>query len=212
MPDHPAQAPVQVVIAAFKDMDSASNVLAELKQARRNGLIDLEDAAVIIKGADSKSKIRETDDMGMGKGAFIGALIGAILSLVARPLGWTALGGGIIGSIATQMKDGGFPQDHLTQMAGGLVPGSSVLVVVAEERWVELLLSEIENHDAKIIEAEIGEEIAQQLAATSDALYTVATTGDAIFFSRSSGGAFGTKDELVMHDNSYANDPDIPKS
>lgn len=212
MPDHPAHLSVQFVVAAFKDMDSASNVLAELKQARRSGLIDIEDAAVIIKGADGKSKIRETNDMGIGKGAFIGALIGAILSLIAGPLGWTTLGGGIIGELATQMKDGKFPQEHLTQMARGLTPGSSVLLVVAEEQWMEPLLDEIEKHDAKIFEGEIGEEIAQQVAAANDAVYTVATTGDAIFVSTLGDGGYSTKDELVMHDNSYANDPNIPKT
>jgi uncharacterized membrane protein len=193
-------------------MDSASNVLAELKQSKRNGLIDIEDAVVITKGVDGKSKIRETYDMGTGKGASIGALMSAVLSLIAGPLGWTTLGGGAFGDLAARVKDEGFPQEYFTQLAHGLTPGSSVLVLIVDEQSVNPLLDEIEKHDAKILEGTIGVEVIQQLAAANDALYTVATTGDAVFISITSGGAYGTNDELLMHDNSYANHPNLSQS
>jgi len=203
----PVQSPVQVIVAAFKESDSASNVLAELKQAKRDGLIDIEDAAVITKDADGKSKIRETQDLGTGRGATIGAITGAVLSLIAGPLGWMALGGGVIGAIAAMMIEGGFPQDRLTHLAEGLAPGSSALVVIVEHNWVDQLVDEIEKHDANILKVDLPAEISQELAAGNDALYTVATTGDAVFVSSTSGKSNGLKDQLVLHDNSYANNP-----
>src|SRR4051812_41420775 len=130
MPDQSAHMPVHVVVAVFKDMDSASNVLAELEKAKRSGLVDIEDAAVITKDAAGKSKIRETHDMGIGKGATIGALTGAVLSLIAGPLGWMTLAGGVLGGLAAKMSDGGFPQARLKQVAERLTPGSSTLIVI----------------------------------------------------------------------------------
>ena len=56
--------PVQVVVAAFKDEKAASSALAELKQAKKEGLIKIVDAAVLSKDASGKLHIKETADMG----------------------------------------------------------------------------------------------------------------------------------------------------
>jgi uncharacterized membrane protein len=149
--------------------------------------------------------------MGAGKGATIGAILGAVLSLIAGPLGWMVLGGGVIGAIAAKMSDGGLPQDRLEHLVAGLTPGSSALVVIIEHNWVDQLVDEIEKHDATILKGDLQAELSQQLVAGNDALYTVATTGDAVFASSSGGQPYGAHDQLVLHDNSYANNPDAPK-
>jgi uncharacterized membrane protein len=208
MPD----VPVQVMVAAFKDMDNASNVLALLMDAKKDGLIDIEDAAVITKDIDGKTKIRDTHDMGAGKGATIGAISGAVLSLIAGPLGWMALGGGAIGGIAAKMRDGGFPEERLKQLAASLIPGSSALVVVIEHKWVAQLEEEIRKHDADVMMSELDADITKQLASGNDTVYTVATTGDAVFAGRATEmQGEGTEGELVMHDSSYATEPTAPE-
>jgi uncharacterized membrane protein len=201
MPD----VPLQIAVAAFRDMDAASIVLVDLKQAKRMGMIDLMDAAVITKDASGKTKIRETNDMGAGKGATIGALIGAVLSLIAGPLGWMALGGGIIGGIAAKLSDSGFPQDQLAKLAARLTPGSSALVVVIEQKWLAQLEAAFQRHDAEMLAGDVETELANEVSTGSDVVYTVATTGDAIFAGRSKSKHDGNPGELIMHDNSYAN-------
>jgi uncharacterized membrane protein len=201
MPD----VPLQIAVAAFRDMDAASIVLTDLKQAKRAGLIDIVDAAVITKDASGKTKIRETNDMGAGKGATIGAITGAVLSLIAGPLGWMALGGGAIGGIAAKLSDGGFPQARLTKLAVGLTPGSSALVVVIEQKWLAQLEAELQRQDGDMLAGDVEAEIVQEVRAGNDVVYTVATTGDAIFASRAKGKHDVNKGELIMHDNSYAN-------
>jgi uncharacterized membrane protein len=59
--------PVEIIVAAFQDPNGASAALAELKQAKKQGLIKIEDAAVLVKDADGKLRIKETGDMGGGK-------------------------------------------------------------------------------------------------------------------------------------------------
>lgn len=196
--------PVQVIVAAFKDMDGASNVLNDLKQAKREGLIDIEDAAVITKDIDGKTKIRETHDMGAGKGATIGAVTGAVLSIIAGPIGWMALGGGLIGGISAKMRDGGFPDDRLRKLAEGLTPGSSALVVIIDHNWVAAVEEQIEKHDADMLMGALQADIAEQLKSGNDVVYTVATTGDAVFAGRATGQPGGSEGDLVMHDSSYA--------
>src|SRR5512135_3866851 len=84
--------PVQVVVAAFKDENTASEALKALKQARNQGLIKIVDAAVLRKDANGKLHIKETADMGGGKGAVIGGIAGGVIGLLAGPVGWAVVG------------------------------------------------------------------------------------------------------------------------
>ena len=64
--------PVQLVVAAFKDEDSAKAALKELKQAQRERLIKIENAAVLRKDEKGRLHIKETHDMGGGKHVVVG--------------------------------------------------------------------------------------------------------------------------------------------
>ena len=128
--------PVQVVVAAFKDENTAGEALKALKQARNQGLIKIVDAAVLRKDANGKLHIKETADMGGGKGAVIGGVAGAVVGLLAGPVGWAALGGAVIGGLAAKLHDGGFKDERLKKLGEGLGPGNSAIVAVVEHTWV----------------------------------------------------------------------------
>ncbi len=82
-----ANIPVEVIVAAFQNEDGAKAALKELKQAKRQGLIKIDDAAVIRKDEKGKLHIKETADMSTGKGAGIGAVIGGVVGLLGGPVG-----------------------------------------------------------------------------------------------------------------------------
>ena len=75
--------PVQVIVAAFQDEETAKNALKQLKQASRAGLVKIENAAVLRKDEKGKLHIKETHDMGGGKGAALGGVGGAAIGLIA---------------------------------------------------------------------------------------------------------------------------------
>src|SRR5258707_10602021 len=125
-----ADVPVQVIVAAFNDLNGASQALTSLKEAKKERLIEIEDAAVLTKDADGKVRIKETADMRAGKGATIGAIAGGVVGLLAGPVGWAALGGGVIGGLAAKLHDGGFPDDRLGPAAPGVTPDSPSAVPV----------------------------------------------------------------------------------
>src|SRR5258707_4381608 len=131
-----ADVPVQVIVAAFNDLNGASQALTSLKEAKKERLIEIEDAAVLTKDADGKVRIKETADMRAGKGATIGAIAGGVVGLLAGPVGWAALGGGVIGGLAAQLHDSGLPDDPLRQLGQRLTPDSSALVGLIYHRWV----------------------------------------------------------------------------
>ena len=68
-----SEVPVQLIVAAFRDEKSAGEALKLLKQAKRERLIGIVSAAVLRKDEKGKLHIKETADMGGGKGAAPGA-------------------------------------------------------------------------------------------------------------------------------------------
>src|SRR5512136_2164358 len=176
--------PVQVVIAAFKDENKASEALKALKQARNQGLIKIVDAAVLRKDAQGKLHIKETADMGGGKGAVIGGVAGAVVGVLAGPVGWAAVGGAVIGGLAAKLHDGGFKDDRLKKLGEGLGPGNSAIVAVVEHTWVRDVERQMAEEGANAVTEELSADIARQLQAGGEVSYTAIDTGDALVAER----------------------------
>jgi uncharacterized membrane protein len=172
--------PVQVIVAAFHDLNGASNALKTLQEAKHESLIGIRDAAVITKDADGKVKIKETADMRAGKGATIGAVTGGVIGLLAGPVGWAALGGGVIGGLAAKLHDSGFPDERLKQLGTALTPNSSALVAVIDHRWVAEVEQELARQQADLVTQTLHDDIQKQLTAGGDVAYTVVADGDAV--------------------------------
>jgi uncharacterized membrane protein len=176
--------PVQVVVAAFKDEKAASAALAEMKQAKKEGLIKIVDAAVLSKDANGKLHIKETADMGGGKGAVVGGVIGAVIGVLVGPIGWAAVGGAVIGGLAAKLHDGGFKDERLKKLGEGLGPGNSAIVAVVEHTWVKQVEKELTDAGADAVTEELSADIAQQLQSGGEVAYTALATGDGVVAER----------------------------
>ena len=157
------QVPVDVVVAAYQDEQGANNALKELETAKKDGLIGIQDAAVLRKDNQSKLHITETADKGFGRGAMIGGVAGAALGVIAGPVGWAALGGAAVGGLASKLRDTGFRDERLRQMGESLTPGTSAIVAVVEHEWVREVERRIENEAKDIVTEAITADIADQL-------------------------------------------------
>ena len=131
-----SEVPVELIVAAFQDEKSANQALKELKQAQRQHLIKIENAAVLRKDQKGKLHIKETHDMGGGKGAALGGVAGAAIGLIAGPaLVVPVAAGALIGGLAAKLRDSGFEDGRLKQLGEGLTPGSSAIVAVVDHTW-----------------------------------------------------------------------------
>jgi len=184
--------PLQIIVAAFQEEDAADEALKTLKEAKREKLISIDNAAVIRKDEGGKLHIKETADMGGGKGAGVGVLVGGAIGLLAGPLG-VAVGsalGAAVGGVTAKLYDGGFKDDRLREIGSSLQPGTSAIVAVIEHRWVADLEKELAEEGADVMTAALAEDIAEQLQKGGEVSFTavsgeegfaaarVATTGD----------------------------------
>jgi uncharacterized membrane protein len=181
--------PVQLVVAAFKDEDSAKEALMELKQAQKEKLIKIENAAVLRKDERGKLHIKETRDMGGGKGAVLGGVGGAAIGLIAGPaLVVPVAVGALLGGLAAKLRDSGFSNQRLEALGIGLQPGTSAIVAVVEHTWVAQIEEALAEAEADVITAEIQADIAQQLEAGHEVAYSAIASEEGLALGRVAGG------------------------
>lgn len=135
--------PMSVVAAVFPTLDGAQAAFEELKSVEYS--IHLDDAAIVRMEEDGKVHVKETHDMGGGKGGGMGALIGGALGLLVPGVGTVVglAGGALVGGLAAKLHDAGFPNDQLEALGWELKPGTSALLATVDQvsaPSVELLL------------------------------------------------------------------------
>jgi uncharacterized membrane protein len=93
----------------------------------------------------------------------VGGVAGAVVGVIAGPVGWAALGGAAIGGLASKLRDTGFRDERLRQMGDSLTPGTSAIVAVVEHEWVREVERRMENQAKDIVTEAITMDIADQL-------------------------------------------------
>jgi uncharacterized membrane protein len=158
-----ADVPVQAIIAAFDSEEAADKALQELKALQKEKAIKIKDAAVLRRDADSKLHIKEPGEITGKKGAVVGGVTGALLGVIAGPVGWAALGGAAIGGLVGKLRDSGFDNKRLEEWGANLTPGSSAIVAVIEHTWVREVEALLREEAKDVISLAVGNEIAAQL-------------------------------------------------
>ena len=155
--------PVAVLVARFPQEEDARVALTELTDAKKQGDIAMQDAAVLRRDPDRSLHISDSADKGFGKGALIGGVAGAAVGVLAGPVGWATLGGAAVGGLAHKLRDRGFPDEKLKQMGESVTPGSAALVVVVDDSSsadVELRLG---RYGAQVAKEVVSSDIATAL-------------------------------------------------
>jgi uncharacterized membrane protein len=128
-----------LILASFQDEKTAEKALWDLKMDQRGKQIKFKDAALLNRDKQNKFHIKETVDMSSGKGVLYGGVVGALVGLIAGPLG-AAIGGvagAVVGGLAAKKIDSGIPEARLQEIAAALRPGTAVIMVIVENRWLE---------------------------------------------------------------------------
>jgi uncharacterized membrane protein len=180
--------PTELVVAAFANEGGADDAMSTLKEAKREHLIKIREAAVVKRGSNGKLHINERHDIGGAGGAGAGAVLGIIASMVSGPLGplvGTAAGaaaGGATGAII----DRGLDNQQLKQLGEALTPGTSAIVALVEHTWVRDLEAALQQAGAEVTTAAMAADIQAQLAQGRDVAYDALTAGGAAVAGRAS--------------------------
>ena len=161
-------APVALVVDAFNDEDKADEVLKVLQKLDRKGIVNIVNAAVLVRDESGKARLKETQDVGAKRGALFGAIAGGLLGLLGGPAGVIvgATAGAATGGVAAHQIDMGFSDDYLKEFQEGLEPGTSAIIALVEHEWIERVVEELDKFEGKLFRQTLKADIAARLKAS----------------------------------------------
>lgn len=157
--------PVQLVVATFKQEGGADQALRALQDAKRDGRIALLDAAVVRRDARNRLHIHETEDVGGGRGAAAGGVVGAIVGLLAGPPGVVVGGavGALVGAAAATVIDAGIADERVKEIGAALQPGTSSVVAMVEAPSVAEVETLLTGQGVQVMTEPIRNDLTSQL-------------------------------------------------
>jgi uncharacterized membrane protein len=152
--------PYDVITATFAHDDGAEKALAVLERAEKADLLDIENAAVVVKDASGTVEFAETQDQtgwqGLGTGMLLGGILGLLLP--GRTFGPSVLKTGVQSAFGARLRDGGFEDDDLRAMADSMEPGTSMLVAIVQYQFTAESLELLREQGADVASARLSGE------------------------------------------------------
>jgi uncharacterized membrane protein len=161
-------APIELILASFDGEQAAEAALKQLKELQKDGVINIANAAVLVKHADGRASIKETEDVRAPAGAVFGAIVGGLVGLIGGPAGVIvgAAAGAATGGMAAHSLDMGFSDKALKDIEALLPKGSSAIVALVTLEWVERVVDALEDLDARLWRQALNENVTGPLTAT----------------------------------------------
>jgi uncharacterized membrane protein len=140
----------ELVIVCFDDKYKAEEALLGLLKLEQKSLLALDDAAIVVKSAEGKIRVKAYHD----------------LTEPVPELG-NELWGGIISSVIfhreLKIAQGTFDPDFLTKVEESLKPGSSALFVLLRSAESEIVLKALSDVEGEILRAPLSESAPSKL-------------------------------------------------
>lgn len=125
----------------------AEGFLETVQVWQEEGLVQIEDAVIAVRGVGTDIKIKQTKSL-TGKYALGGSGIGLLAGLLlGGPIGGL-IGGAAIGAISGKMKDVGIDDKFIEEASEGLVPNSSALFLLGRSSDPEKFLEKVRPYKA----------------------------------------------------------------
>ncbi|PSB08759.1 hypothetical protein C7B69_22645 [filamentous cyanobacterium Phorm 46] len=152
-----------LIVIGFPDEFKADEVLLDLRKLEREYLIDLEDAAIVVRKKDGRVKIKQTQELvtaGALSGGFWGLLIG--LMFFEPMLG---ILGAAVGALSGALTDIGIDDNFIQELGNTIEPGTSAIFVLVRKSTPDKVLDDLSKFEGKVLRTSLSHEDEAQLQA-----------------------------------------------
>lgn len=154
----------ELIIIGYPDKETAGKVLDELQGLEKDYLIDLDDAALIVRDEKGKFKVTTTDHVvaqtTLG-GMFWGTLIGL---LFLAPVAGMAIGGAI-GAAAGGLGSMGIKDEFKNQVLDVVQPGNSAIMAIVRRSTPDKVLEALAPFGGTVLQTSLSHEAEEKLVA-----------------------------------------------
>jgi uncharacterized membrane protein len=152
-----------LIVVGFKDEFKADEVMNELRRLQSEYLVDLEDAAVVVRNQEGKVKIKQAQEL-VAAGAVSGSYWGLLLSvLFFNPI--FALVGAAAGALSGALTDIGIDDNFMRDLGSTIEPGTSAIFVLVRKSTPDRVLENLSKFEGKVLRTSLSKEDEAKLQA-----------------------------------------------
>ena len=147
----------ELLVLVFDDEEGALQMRDKLLEIRQQRMLQLADAAVVVRQQDGKVKVKQLTNL-VGSGTFGGAFWGLFIGLlVAAP--WLGLAmGAAAGALVSGLTDHGVDDKFIKEVGKTIEPGHSALFLLIHEATLEKYLDAIEPYHPTVLQTSLSQE------------------------------------------------------
>jgi uncharacterized membrane protein len=151
-----------LIVITYDDVEEATKARQALKDLSKQGLVNMDDAAVVSRGEDGKLHVHDEIDRGVKWGAAIGGGLGLLVAGIFAPIAGVvigALGGAAVGATA----DIGIEKKFVKQVGESLETGHSALFAVIREGDTNAVLGALRQYKGHILQTSLDSDKEEEL-------------------------------------------------
>lgn len=151
-----------LIVMAFDSEDEAEKVREALVSGKKQGLIQIDDAAVVVKDATGKVHVKNQVSRGTWTATGVGGLLGLLIGTIFFPLGGLVMGlagGALVGRMMNLGVDGKF----VKQVEEEIQPGTSALFILAGNADPTGALAILRQFEGRVIQTNLSSEAEESL-------------------------------------------------
>jgi uncharacterized membrane protein len=148
----------ELIVVSFKGEDTADQVLNKLNALRKEYLVDLEDAVVVVRDQKGKVRLKQLVNptaIGAAGGATWGSLFGMLIGLIfMNPLAGLLTGavmGAGAGALSGALSDYGIDDDFVKSIGKTIEPSTSAIFMLVRKFNADKVLPELRPFGGKVL-------------------------------------------------------------
>ena len=154
----------ELMVFAFDTEDGALQMRDKLLDIRKRRLVQLADAAVVVRRQDGKVKVKQLTNL-VGGGAFGGAFWGLLIGLLFT-VPWLGLAlGAAAGAGIGGLTDYGVDDKFIKEVGSTIEPGHSALFLLIHEATMEKWMDELQEFNPTVLQTTLSKEDEAKLRA-----------------------------------------------
>jgi uncharacterized membrane protein len=155
-----------LVVLTFDNMEDAEKVVDSLKSEQKQGLINLEDTAYVVKDEDNHVTVKNAMDKSVKQGAVGGGLLGLFLSFLffgpMGPIGATLVGA-VAGGTFGHLLKAGVSKKFIEDVSEELQPGTSAVFFVIRSADAAATLAVLRQYEGKVLQTTLDSDMEASL-------------------------------------------------
>ena len=151
-----------MIVLVFDNEANAFQMRDKLMSLQKQQLITLGDAAIVVRKANGKPKIKQLQSL-VGAGALGGAFWGMFIGLLffAPWLGLVA--GAVGGALGGKMTDIGVDDNFIKEVGSTIEPGQAALFLLVHEATGDKVMPELQSYGARVLQTSLSNEDEEKL-------------------------------------------------